>query len=349
MTQTAANDHLLYPGNTTGAPRELSREEWRELIWPRGEEENERKAYDPRLIREFGSSAGLLLSQLVFWSEKGWDPEGWIYKTAIDIEAEVGLTERQTAYARARLVDEGILRAEKRSRRDPRGRVMFPTRVYHYLVDLEALAARLSIEAPTLNHNAKPDKVSGSNLAECEVRATQSAESVSDDLSGSYTESTSRDNVPENTTEISALQVGAEPAKAEPAPPPEIELEDEIIGLDDLDNPLADQSVEPLDTGKRHSQLGDLLSETTSARAKIDTEERKDRRFIRAALEDPPTPELREALDRYRSGDVDVAELADTMRGCVYLRGCRAWSHLRAEQVAAVLSELELERSEGLA
>jgi hypothetical protein len=148
--------------------------------------------------------------------------------------------------------------------------------------------------------------------------------------------------------ETSLLQSGAEPALAEPAPPPEIELEDEIIGFDDLDDPLADQSVEPLDTGKRHSQLGDMLSETTSARAKIDTEERKDRRFIRAALEDPPTPELREALDRYRSGNIDVAQLADTMRGRVYLVGFRACSKLRVEQVAAVLDELELERSEGV-
>ena len=123
------------------ASADLSRKEWRDLIWPKNRTENQRKAYDPRLIREFGCPAGLLLSQLVFWSEKGWDPEGWIYKTALEIKAEVGLTERQTAYARDSLVDEGTLKADLRPRRDTNGRVMHPSRVYHYLVDLEALAA----------------------------------------------------------------------------------------------------------------------------------------------------------------------------------------------------------------
>lgn len=263
-----ANGH----GEQSRTSADLSREEWRDLIWPEDKTENKRKAYDPRFIRLFGSSAGLLLSQLVFWSEKGWDPEGWIYKSAPEIEAEVGLTERKTETARERLVKEGVIAVKLQSPRDHQGRVLHPSRVYHYLVDLEALAIRLGIKTPILNHDSELSEMLGSNLTECEVQTVQSIESVSNTLSGSYTESTSRDNVRVRPTESSSLQEGAEPAFAEPAPlPQDIEVENNIDAPELLGG----------DERHRHPRVGDTRHETTPA-----TEEGM------LALSPPPSPEL---------------------------------------------------------
>jgi hypothetical protein len=96
------------------------------------------------------------------------------------------------------------------------------------------------------------------------------------------------------------------------------------------------------DIDKRQSQERDPQSETTAARDREDPEAAKDMRFIRAALEEP-TPELRDALARYRNGEIDLSTLADTMRGKTYLRGCMAWSNLRPEQVAEMLAEMTQE------
>ena len=56
-------------------------------------------AYNSDLVKALGSvSAGVLLHQLLYWQDKGKNPE-WIYKTIKDIETETGLTrwEQETA------------------------------------------------------------------------------------------------------------------------------------------------------------------------------------------------------------------------------------------------------------
>jgi hypothetical protein len=72
---------------------------------------------------------------------------------------------------------------------------------------------------------------------------------------------------------------------------------------------------------------------------------KKNRRFLQSALEDP-TPELAEALERYRRGQLSLVALADHMRGAVYLRGCTVYDSLRPEQVGAALEELGVEQEE---
>ena len=50
-------------------------------------------SFNPDLARVLGSAkAGLLLSQLLYWHEKGNDPE-WIYKTIKEMEEETALSE----------------------------------------------------------------------------------------------------------------------------------------------------------------------------------------------------------------------------------------------------------------
>jgi hypothetical protein len=318
------------------ASADLSRKEWRDLIWPKNMTENQRKAYDPRLIREFGCPAGLLLSQLVFWSEKGSDPEGWIYKTALEIKAEVGLTERQTASARDSLVDEGILKAELRPRRDTNGRVKHPSRVYHYLVDLEALAARLGIEAPSLNHDSKPDKVLASNQTECEVQTAQSVGIESNTLSGSYTESTSRDNCSDEPAVNDASQ-----ARAEPAP---LTIDEEVsTDLNVLDCPDDDQ---------HHSQVGETQQETTAAKGSV----------IPTLPSPPPPPpkltpvEVKEMVsvifDRHteagrmarahvEGGEPSVEQIAEAL--CIQLQKPEGFADRCLEKLLEALEELRLD------
>lgn len=61
-------------------------------------------AFKPAFAKIAGSvTAGLLLSQLHYWSDKGHDPEGWIYKTVEDFERETTLTRFEQEGARKRL------------------------------------------------------------------------------------------------------------------------------------------------------------------------------------------------------------------------------------------------------
>lgn len=49
----------------------------------------------PSIAKVFGMQETLFLSQLVYWTGKGADPNGWIYKTALEIEDETGLSYEQ--------------------------------------------------------------------------------------------------------------------------------------------------------------------------------------------------------------------------------------------------------------
>jgi hypothetical protein len=181
----------------------------RDLVWP--VQSGARNAYDPRFVREFGCTPALLLSQLVFWSDKGHDPDGWIYKTKEEIRQEVGLSNEQTDRSRKRLQVEGVIEAEKRPRRDRSGRVVSPSPVWHYRVDFAALAQRLGIEVPTLEHESKPREVQGSSI---EMSRTRTPESTGDEpriSPASYTESTCKEELSENSKEQTTVQVDGEP------------------------------------------------------------------------------------------------------------------------------------------
>ena len=59
-------------------------------------------------------SAGIFLSMLFAWHGKSHDPDGWVYKTRDDIEAETGLTRRSQETARKKLRKLGLLLEDKR-------------------------------------------------------------------------------------------------------------------------------------------------------------------------------------------------------------------------------------------
>lgn len=67
-------------------------------------------AYYPKLNSTIqNANACILLCQLIYWSDKTSNPDGWIYKTASDITEETGLTYREQQCARKRLVELGLI------------------------------------------------------------------------------------------------------------------------------------------------------------------------------------------------------------------------------------------------
>jgi hypothetical protein len=71
--------------------------------------------YSPDLARAVGGATiGLFLSQLLFLSDKGANPEGWVYKSEQEMGRETGLTKREQQTARRKLLALGIIQMVRR-------------------------------------------------------------------------------------------------------------------------------------------------------------------------------------------------------------------------------------------
>jgi hypothetical protein len=66
--------------------------------------------YSPDLARMVGgATTGLFLSQLLYLSDKGHNPEGWVYKSEAEMGQETGLTKREQQTARRKLLALGVI------------------------------------------------------------------------------------------------------------------------------------------------------------------------------------------------------------------------------------------------
>jgi hypothetical protein len=71
--------------------------------------------YSPDLARAVGGATiGLFLSQLLFLSDKGHNPEGWVYKSEAEMGRETGLSKREQQTARRKLLSLGVIQIERR-------------------------------------------------------------------------------------------------------------------------------------------------------------------------------------------------------------------------------------------
>jgi hypothetical protein len=71
--------------------------------------------YSPDLARAVGGATiGLFLSQLLFLSDKGHNPDGWVYKSEQEMGRETGLTKREQQTARRKLLSLGVITIERR-------------------------------------------------------------------------------------------------------------------------------------------------------------------------------------------------------------------------------------------
>ncbi len=190
--------------------------------------------FQARCIRKFGLAAGVYVRQLVFWDGKGMDPEGWIYKSEDEMEAEIGLGRHAQRKARAALEKHDVLETQRRG---------LPCRLF-YRVNLEKLAELLETpystwnqwkrgmkkdpetgkfyhpEDATLNHDSRQDPIGteqdgsawGPNkegpytdlTSEDPIGTEQDGSLYRPDKSGPYTdlaitESTYRENATDNT------------------------------------------------------------------------------------------------------------------------------------------------------
>lgn len=94
-------------------------------------------AFNPRLAHTFGGAiTGLFLSQLLYWSDKGRDEEGWIFKTQADFEAETGITRREQDTARKNLKAHGVLHEKRQG---------LPAQLF-YRIDFDAVFAKLDAQ-----------------------------------------------------------------------------------------------------------------------------------------------------------------------------------------------------------
>jgi hypothetical protein len=76
---------------------------------------NRTVGYSPDLARAVGGATiGLFLSQLLFLSDKGANPEGWVYKSEAEMGRETGLTKREQQTARRKLLALGVLQMVRR-------------------------------------------------------------------------------------------------------------------------------------------------------------------------------------------------------------------------------------------
>jgi hypothetical protein len=66
--------------------------------------------YSPDLARIVGgATTGLFLNQLLFLSDKGANPDGWVYKSEQEMGKETGLTKREQQTARRKLLSLGVI------------------------------------------------------------------------------------------------------------------------------------------------------------------------------------------------------------------------------------------------
>jgi hypothetical protein len=67
-------------------------------------------AYYPKLSKALGGSKQtILLCQLIYWCDKGSNPDGWIYKSVDELIEETGLTYKEQIGARAALRELGLI------------------------------------------------------------------------------------------------------------------------------------------------------------------------------------------------------------------------------------------------
>jgi hypothetical protein len=76
---------------------------------------NRTVGYSPDLARAVGGATiGLFLSQLLFLSDKGNNPDGWVYKSEAEMGRETGLTKREQQTARRKLLALVVIAIERR-------------------------------------------------------------------------------------------------------------------------------------------------------------------------------------------------------------------------------------------
>jgi hypothetical protein len=124
---------------------------------------NRTVGYSPDLARAVGGATiGLFLSQLLFLSDKGHNPEGWVYKSEAEMGKETGLSKREQQTARRKLLSLGVIAIMRGGWRN----------TYHFKVIWEKLYQVIA-------GIKRPQNVPTEKIQSIQNRATQSDQNVS--------------------------------------------------------------------------------------------------------------------------------------------------------------------------
>jgi hypothetical protein len=116
-------------------------------------------AYFPSLAPHVGgTNAAILLCQLLYWTPRAKDPEGWIYKTQLELIYETGLSRHEQRAARTALKARGLLE-ERYDRLAHQLYVRVPVAAYNAMILAmhEASAATDPPKPWKINHIRKSD------------------------------------------------------------------------------------------------------------------------------------------------------------------------------------------------
>jgi len=131
-------------------------------------------AYYPSLRKITGSTnATILLCQFIYWRGKESDPNGWLYKTAEDIEQETGLSYGEQKTARRDLIAAGLLE-EHYARLDHQMR---------FRLLLEAINEKWGTSETSIPESGKPqfgNDAKPLSLNESEITAENTTENTTD-------------------------------------------------------------------------------------------------------------------------------------------------------------------------
>jgi hypothetical protein len=159
-------------------------------------------AYFPSLAPHVGgTNAAILCCQLMYWTPRTKDPDGWIYKEQLDLMAETGMSRDEQRSARAALKTRGLL-LERYDRLNHRLYLKIDVEAYNALITSMYESAEYAEESPK---PLKINQIRKSYLAKLSFRMWRNTETISGEIEKSYlakdTETTTETTLPEMTTE----------------------------------------------------------------------------------------------------------------------------------------------------
>jgi hypothetical protein len=159
-------------------------------------------AYFPSLAPHVGgTNAAILCCQLVYWTTRTKDPDGWIYKEQLELMAETGMSRDEQRSARAALKTRGLL-LERYDRLNHRLYLKIDVEAYNALITSMYDSAEYAEESPK---PLKINQIRKSYLAKLSFRMWRNTETVHREIANSYfakdTETTTETTLPEMTAE----------------------------------------------------------------------------------------------------------------------------------------------------
>jgi hypothetical protein len=141
-----------------------------------------------------GATVGLFLSQLLFLSDKGANPEGWVYKSEAEMKQETGLTKREQQTARRKLLALGVIAIVRQGFKFTYHFKVIWERLYQVIEQYQrGQTVATAPDEPVQNVPTEPVQTVPTQPPEClQTVSTERAQNVA-------TPDTHRDNNTENT------------------------------------------------------------------------------------------------------------------------------------------------------